>query len=314
MDRIIVNQYSIECPFILDEHRLAFFSDVHGDITKLESIIELLKKLRVSVLLLGGDLIDTNKDDYRNNEIKELLKEISKTTKIFFSIGNHDLVYFQKDSKGKRCEVKSEELDFWKDLNSIKENNIYLPDIPVESPTIDKWSLGDDIDISSINFPIEYYWNKELCSDFDSYLDAISNISINTDRFNILLCHSPKNIIRNGQISSYLNYLKKFNLILSGHMHGGLVPKFMRHQDHGGGIVGPYASILPKHSYGVIEDENTISLTSAGVTKLARSSEAGLITNNSVIGKMIDYVYPPEVELIDLVPGDKTSIKIKKFN
>ena len=56
---------------------------------------------------------------------------------------------------------------------------------------------------------------------------------------------------------------KNIDLILCGHMHGGLVPKFMRHQDHGGGIVGPYASILPKHSYGVIEDENTISLTSA---------------------------------------------------
>ena len=51
MDRIIVNQYSIDCPFILDEHRLAFFSDVHGDITKLESIIELLKKLRVIYFL-----------------------------------------------------------------------------------------------------------------------------------------------------------------------------------------------------------------------------------------------------------------------
>lgn len=313
MDRIIVNQYAIDSPSLLDEQRIAFFSDVHGDFTKLESIIELLKKLRVSVLLLGGDLIDTNKDDYRNNEIKELLKEISKTTKIFFSIGNHDLVYFQKDSKGKRSEVKSEDLDFWTNLNSIEKTNIYLPDIPVDSPTIGKWSLSDDIDITSINFPIDYYWNKESSFDFDSYLDAINNIAINTDKFNILLCHSPKNIIRNGQISNYLDYLKKYNLILSGHMHGGLVPKFMRHQDHGGGIVGPYASILPKHSYGVIEDENTISLTSAGVTKLARSSEAGLITNNSVIGKMIDYVYPPEVEIFDLVPGDKTSIKRKKF-
>ena len=309
MNNVIVNQYIINSPLFIEKHRVAFLSDVHGDIVNLVKIIDILKKMHISVILLGGDLIDTNKDDIRNDMIMELLKELSITTKLFFSIGNHDLVYFQNNSKGKRCEVESEKLVFWKHLNFLNKSNIFLPSLPIGEATINKWSLSYDIDVTSFNLPINYYWNKELYDDFDNYLDIFNNNCINTEKFNILLCHSPKGIIRDGQISDYLDYLKKFNLILSGHMHGGLVPECMRNYNSGGGLVGPYASILPKHAYGVVKNDNTISLTSAGVTKIARSSEVGLFSNNSVIEKIIDFVYPPEVEIIDFIPGNKTMIK-----
>ena len=89
MNNVIVNQYMINSPLFIEKHRVAFFSDVHGDIINLVKIIDILKKMHISVILLGGDLIDTNKDDIRNDMIMELLKELSITNKLFISIGTH---------------------------------------------------------------------------------------------------------------------------------------------------------------------------------------------------------------------------------
>jgi predicted MPP superfamily phosphohydrolase len=244
--------------------------------------------------------------------IKESLEELSKIVSIFIGIGNHDLVYFQQDSKTRRHEVLSKELDFWKKINSSKEENLHISSLPINNPTITKWTFNKDIDITALNLPIEYYWRKELTREFEEYLEIIKSITINTEKFNILLCHSPKNIIKNGAISDYLNYLKSFNLILSGHMHGGLVPKIFRKNSFGGGLFGPYASILPKHAYGIVQTDNTISLTSTGITKIANSTEIKSLTNNIVARSIIDFVYPPEIEILDLNPGKSYTIKRSK--
>lgn len=309
MNKISINQYSINSPLLSNKQRMAFISDIHGDEMKLELIVDILKKLQVSIILLGGDLIDSNKDNNKNDKIKELLQELSKTVNIFVSIGNHDMVYFDKNLRAKNREVESRELEFWKSLNSINGTNLHISSLPIDNPTINKWTLNNDIDIFALNLPIEYYWRKELSIEFYNYLEIIKSISINAEKFNILLCHSPKNIIKDGKVSDYLDYLKKFNLILSGHMHGGLVPQCIRNQSFGRGFVGPYASILPSHAYGIVKTDNTISLTTGGVTKIASSSEIGFLTNNNLVAKLVDFVYLPELEILNLSPGEVTTLK-----
>ena len=95
-------------------------------------------------------------------------------------------------------------------------------------------------------------------------------------------------------------------------MHGGLVPKIFRKNSFGGGLFGPYASILPKHAYGIVQTDNTISLTSTGITKIANSTEIKSLTNNIVARNIIEFVYPPEIEIIDLNPGESYTIKKSK--
>ena len=63
MNNVIVNQYMINSPLFIEKHRVAFLSDVHGNVVYLKNIIDILKKMHIRVILLGGDLIDTNKDD-----------------------------------------------------------------------------------------------------------------------------------------------------------------------------------------------------------------------------------------------------------
>ena len=53
MNNVIVNQYMLNSPLFIDKHRVAFLSDVHGDIVNLVKIIDILKKMHISVILFG---------------------------------------------------------------------------------------------------------------------------------------------------------------------------------------------------------------------------------------------------------------------
>ena len=174
--------------------------------------------------------------------------------------------------------------------------------MPQENASIERFNL-DDIDISILNLPITYYWNGEKEEEFKKLIEELESIELNTKKYNILLCHSPKSIGKSLIIKDYLEYLRNFNLILSGHMHGGLVPNFLRKKTYGGGYVGPYKTLFPKYSYGIIKDETQAILTTGGITKIA--------TNKKLIRRLSSLIFPPELEIINLRPGDNKIEKTK---
>ena len=213
------------------------------------------------------------------------------------------MIYFDKNSTNNCHEVKSIHSPFWDDLENT--NNIYVSKIPNEDPTITKWILDEELDITNLNLPITHYWKSELEEEFAEYLKIINEININTEKFNILLCHSPKNIRKNKIIEEYLGYLKRFNVILCGHMHSGLIPHGLRRIPNGKGLAGPYNTIFPEYAYGLKKIENTTILTTGGVTKLATSVGPEAITNNHLFRKMVDIAYPPEIELLKIEGKEK---------
>ena len=99
------------------------------------------------------------------------------------------------------------------------------------------------------------------------------------NKYNILLSHSPINI---------LNYNLKADLILSGHMHNGLVlPVFKKGNN---GIVGPYSTFFPKECRGIIKKENTALIINGGVRKISNSSSFILRILNPIYKIHIDYI------------------------
>ena len=153
MSKCIINEYLVtDSKLSNNNQQIAFISDIHSDTDKFEILVQKLKELKVPVLLIGGDLIDSTKEVKRNLIIKELLYELAKTMKVFITIGNHDMIYFDKKNSDYKGEVKSQNLDF---LESLATDNIYVPQIPYNKDTFNKWSLNDEIDISSLNLPID---------------------------------------------------------------------------------------------------------------------------------------------------------------
>ena len=308
MNNIIVNNNNINVENISTDKQIAYISDIHGEADKLEEIIGILKELKITALLIGGDLIDNTKDTARNERIKELLQELSETTKIFIGLGNHDMTYFDRNSTNRCHAVPSIDTKYWSDLNSI--NNIYVSTPSIEVPTITTWSLDKDIDITAFNLPTTHYINNEPEEEFKAFLKILEETKLNIEKYNILLCHSPKNIGKDSIIKEYAECLKKFNLILAGHMHGGLLPRMFRKTSYGGGIAGPNNTFLPEYAYGIKIFGNTKIVVSGGVVKMATSAAPEIITTNCIYRGIGDILYPPEIEMFYIESNENTEKSI----
>ena len=97
MSNIKININNINGENISHDKKIAYISDIHGEVDKLKRTIDILKELKITALLLGGDIIDSTKDYDRNARIIELLQELSETAKIFIDIGNHDSFNFEEE-------------------------------------------------------------------------------------------------------------------------------------------------------------------------------------------------------------------------
>jgi predicted MPP superfamily phosphohydrolase len=275
-------EYNIKSNKISKDLNICYISDIHSDTNKLRSILEEVSS-KVDAILIGGDLLDSNKDYTEKEEIKKILKEYSKKVKIYIGLGNHELIYFKKVHLAFK-EFESDDSKYWEDLGTI----VNVSDYPKDKTTITKWSLNKDVDITAVNLPIKYYWGKER--NLNKYL---KQCDINSKKYNILLLHTPINVISK---KSIINELKEYDLILCGHMHAGLVPKIFR-KKFGRGLVGPYTKFLPKYSYGLINDKEQTTLISGGVSKLTKTTMP--IIKYKFFRNIINKIYPSEIEMLN---------------
>ena len=158
MGKIIVNQYLITNPKIASDKKFAYASDFHSD--KLEETVQTLKRLGVVAVFFGGDIFDSTKDYKAKAKFKELVQELSKVMKVYIGFGNHEFLSYIKALDGARSEVKSNDIKYWNEISSM--HNVYVSELPVEEATVTKWYFDKDIDITALNFPIDYYLNKRF--------------------------------------------------------------------------------------------------------------------------------------------------------
>ncbi len=201
---------------------------LHDDFVK--KIVEIINKLEYDFLVICGDLIDGEAES-----IKKLnyLSKINCPNKIFIA-GNHDYDYppFIKHINGYK---KVSNIKLFNKLNT-KMADLGYDCLVNESK---KYNInGNKIVLTGIN-------------DFDNEPDAYKKVKIwdkDKNELKILLSHNASNYI-------YKDFIKKFDLMLSGHTHGGQLRL---------PIIGP---VLPqtgykvnrrKYSKGLIESKSSI--------------------------------------------------------
>ena len=248
-------------------------SDTHyyekNDIKHLNKLLDKIKKLKPNYICISGDLTDTS----RINDEKLLinwLKRLSKICKVVISIGNHELYINKKDN------IYGLNYELFEKIEKI--NNVYVLD--------NKNIVLDNINFIGINLPIEYYYNSERNIDNDKYFAEIKG---NKKYYNILLCHSPINVLKSELLKD-----KNIDLILSGHMHGGVVPNILRRIIKHAGIISPAKKMFPKITYGNILKDNTNIIISSGITIFSNISNL----------KLLNFLFSSEI----------VNIKIKKSN
>jgi hypothetical protein len=244
--------------------KIVLISDLHynnkKDIERLNYILNEIENIKPNYICIPGDII--NKSTIDDEELFIYwLKELSKICKVIISIGNHEF-YIDKHNK-----IFGLNKEFLNKISNI--NNIYLLD--------NKNIIIDNINFIGITLPIEVYLNNNI--NIDKYLNKIK---IDKKYYNILLCHSPINICKNNVLKD-----RNIDLVLCGHMHGGIIPNFLRFIFKTRGLVSPNKTLFPKNAYGYLKKNNTHIIITSG-TKV--------LPNNK-----LSIIFKPEIVTINLI-------------
>lgn len=266
--------------------KIALFADIHySDIFNLkvfDKIIANLNDNKPDFICIPGDIIDNGKELTSKilKPFQDFFEELSKIAPVIISIGNHDFVY---EKKKKTIYVGIKHLT--KAFNNKK--NIYLLD-------------NDIIEIDGICFigltnSFEYYYSGQH-ENLDLFTDEIKlklYNKIDKSKYNILLCHSPINIIKDEVINSEV--INNVDLILSGHMHNGMIPFIIdKISKKNRGLYGPFGKLFPKYARGKITKEvngRTINLIiSGGIIKISKTQSRVIRPINKLYQINIEYI------------------------
>ena len=265
--------------------RLLVFSDIHfsgnHDIKKLEKLIERVISYEIDYICIPGDTIDI--PNINCDYMVKFFTKLGGIAPVILSLGNHDI-------RIKKQEYESYyDNDFWDKISKI--DNVYLLNNNCKSFK-DVYFYGFT---QSFNYYYEYMnENKDLMKkEMKEYgvCDRLPN------KLNVLLMHSPI-CISEKKINKELS---KYDIVLSGHMHNGVVPPVLDELfDNNRGIIAPNKRVFPKNARGIIKNDN-ITVISSGVTKISNSA-----------GKMLKWLnifFPIGINYIEIC---KEKVEFKK--
>ena len=275
MKKISRINYTIETDNV--NMKLLLLTDLHyynkKDIKRFNSIIDNINDEKIDAICVVGDFIDSaDIDDI--DLLADWFKRLSSISKVIISLGGHDIV---RKVKRKKEYYYNEEL--FNELKKIK--NVYDLD--------NKDMVIDNVRFIGLTLPLDYYYKyKESILYFKKYVN--NTFDTYTDKYNILLCHTPIPLTK---INNYdeVKLLKNISLVLSGHTHAGIVPKFMRKIMRGRGIFSPHkGKMFQKNFYGLIKKNNANIVISTGFTKASHCNPF----------RFLDRCFDREINIIDL--------------
>ncbi len=233
-----VSKYEIKdrkIPHEFNEYKILHLSDLHLKEFGKDNV-RLLKKIDVispNVIFITGDMIYKRVNDFE--VVYKLIKNLTKEYKVYYVLGNHEIALR---------------------YNKLKEFNEKLRNLGVNLLLDSKVNInknGDNIVLYGINFKFNMEPKKEEHIKLDKYCKILKKQvgEIDTSKYNILLAHDPLNY------DLYDRF--KFDLVFSGHVHGGALRLF------GKAIFSPRRLLFPKYSAGIYKGENGKLVVSRGL-------------------------------------------------
>lgn len=267
-------------------NKVCLITDLHFskeyDLELLDRIEANVVKHKPNFICLSGDIIDSSNMIYDDSikELKNFIIKLSKVAQVIVSLGNHEITNKSLNKKSEPANI-FEVINWFMDLNKLE--NVYFLN--------NKNLVRGDICFVGFNPDFEYY-TKEDNKIFIKELD--SKIKMSKKYYNILLCHSPINVFTSLTLK-YSSEIKKTNLILSGHMHNGMI---LRCFDHNGnwGLISPLKKPFPKYARNRavknIDGVDVNLIISGGIVKFS-SSNPGFV-------KKLNCLFKPSITYINL--------------
>ena len=223
---------------------VACVSDLHA--RPCRKVISALKSMHPDVILLAGDIFEIISPymTERNQNAYEFLRECILIAPVFYTIGNHEIYHSHARVGQSKTPDKSLEQEHFDQLRALGV------------------TLINDEYVNFKHNGIEIIVGGAVCgrdkdpaiNDPDFNIQFIEEFENNSSHFKILLCHYPH---------YYPEYLKdtSFDLILSGHAHGGQWRIFGR------GVFAPHQGLFPKLTSGIHDGRFIISRGAVNNTK-----------------------------------------------
>jgi predicted MPP superfamily phosphohydrolase len=231
---ISTTTYEVNTPLFEEQNviKIVLISDLHSTIFGKEQsvLIDMVKELAPDLIILSGDIID---DVVPVTGTRLLLSGISGTAPIYYVTGNHE--YWSRNIQGIREELMSYGVIILSDsYEKVEINNI-------------------EIIIAGIDDPEKKYYETPTYNQDVSMEGAFRELD-NTPLYKILIAHRPE------RIESYQKY--SFDLVLSGHAHGGQVrlPPLRK------GLYAPHQGFFPKYAGGIYTHGNLTHIVSRGLS------------------------------------------------
>ena len=240
--KIDVTKYTISNEKIPEEFngfKIVQLSDFHsqGYRDTMEKLISKVKDINPDIIVMTGDMVSWDMEDIE--EVKILIKSLAEVYPIYYIDGNHEhLAEILRPGKYVAF------IEFMKELGVTIIKNDY----------VEIYKGDESINLYGVNIPLDWpsgvYVSKlQLESD---YVEKTLP-EADTDKFNILLAHNP----------IFIKQYSKWgaNLVLAGHMHGGIV----RIPFTNIGLLSPERTIFPKYAAGKFKVNGSIMIVNRGI-------------------------------------------------
>ena len=251
---LVVRQYTITTPKLLagQSFRIVLISDLHSTIHGAEQskIADRIRNQNPDIIALAGDIADDKQPIKGTILFLEAIKDIAP---VFYVTGNHEI---------------------WsRDVDSIKDVFRSYGVTVLENETVEVVIGEVPLIIGGAEDPDINRYERRPLAWKDEVIEAFSGMK-DTESFRLLLSHRPE------QISVYEDL--SFDLVLSGHAHGGQVriPFLLN------GLLAPNQGFFPKYAGGLYEHDNFTQVVSRGVSF------------NPRLPRVFN---PPEIVVIDVV-------------
>ena len=250
--RFTVSFYDFQSKKIKKPLRFVFLSDLHCKMFGFEGtfLLEKIKELSPDMILIGGDMITAHPRS-STETTERFLKNLSETgIPVFYGIGNHELrlmiypeTYGDKWEKYKKAVEKT-------GIRIYENDSAHIPEA--------------GINLISFSPDKSYYKRLKKVVMEPRYIEEKTGV-LDKDNFNILLAHNP------AFFEAYTEY--GADLILSGHVHGGLVripvPVSKKKRLEGAhvmrGVVSPGFRLFPRYDAGKFCSGEKTMLVSRGL-------------------------------------------------
>ena len=253
---LVVRNYEIKTDDLLPNQsvKIVLITDLHSHMygKGQKKIVKKIKDQSPDLIALAGDIADDKVPIYGTEVFLDRIKDIAP---IYYVTGNHEI--------------------WTREVSNVKNVFRYYRVKVLENNYEEVNVNGIDLLLAGVEDPDIIPYERPNSNWYDEVEEGLVDVE-NKKGYKILLSHRP-------ELVDFYNTMD-FDLVLSGHAHGGQVriPFILN------GLYAPHQGLFPKYAGGIYEHENYTHVVSRGTSfnpKLPRIFNPPEVVSITILGK-----------------------------